>query len=244
MIGDLNIVIPDVPEPIVAYRVWSVDDGWLSSTSFTAVADYDPNAAATLTWPVGEPLVAECRTDVFKYGNEDRDACGHTPSPNRDGHCGSGCGIYAYRTADGMFAAHPAQAEVFIFGEVLLSGEVYEHELGYRAHRARVHAIYDTHDAARGIAALYNVPLVKIDIEHARTLWLDKVSRAGYAVGGVRLPLALTTTNWTPLPALPPRVHPVTAMSLPYAPARRRWPRTLGALALLIIVAVRRLRRG
>jgi hypothetical protein len=125
--------IPDGITPIVAYRMWLVDHrGSIMS----------PNQQLT-RWSVGAWVTASCR----RFGEHlEIDPPGHRAPAE-----GCRCGIYALKhPADcvtllrvfgfGRYRVSPFDP-TFATGVVELAGKVIEHELGYRAERARIVSI-------------------------------------------------------------------------------------------------------
>lgn len=131
-----ELEVPDVAEPIVAYRSWTVnDDGGLCG-------------AQGVLWPPRMPMVARCNR-----------GCGECPSPPSEvdeTHAGHGCGIYAL--VDEPVDQPPDMGSVW--GEVRLYGRVYPYERGYRAEKAEIVCIYDTGPHCADVAAVYDVDLV------------------------------------------------------------------------------------
>lgn len=171
--GNESIVVPDVVEPIRAYRAWSCsDDGVLRGYGGTE-------------WPTDEPLTAGCSgTSDWPGGlrfvmNDyvDPTPCVECPSPTRGSHAGYGCGIYGYRTPLDLAANGGAKV---VWGEVLLWGTVYEHAKGWRAEIAQVAALYRlpcSHWSGKA-AKRYGVdllpsPFTQADIDRARAPKVD-----------------------------------------------------------------------
>lgn len=155
-------------EPIVAYRAWMVTETVATQPYPDAYfATFPPKPPSqgrpVLTsfkawglplhaciWEPGKPLEAQCLCVVAPTGR-------HSP-PQPHGHCG----IYAMKDLMRLIEGPMAH---FVWGAVLLSGRVIEHEHGYRAERAQVAALF-SRPAARispspgHLARLYGVPLV------------------------------------------------------------------------------------
>ena len=153
-------MVPDLAEPIEAWRCWSVEPGWDPSRPLLL------HSPALMTmWPPardresyvfrGEQrhyITARCAVSSNTLKGLEEHDC---PSALGVGHSGKGCGIYGYKTvADlawdfpcgallkyrshlGRIAAQ-VDASTLIWGKVLLWGNVYEHERGYRAQYAQV----------------------------------------------------------------------------------------------------------
>jgi hypothetical protein len=121
---ELSFQIPDAIEPIVAYRVWSVElpggDAVLHSMNGTP-------------WERAAWSRAECgRPNVEPFV---RISSHESPAE------GCSCGIYAVKelpyVAPVTWALRTGSA-VYLLGTVELAGKVIEHDRGYRAERARV----------------------------------------------------------------------------------------------------------
>jgi len=139
----LDFQIPDVAEPIVGYRSWLVEhQGIFNRNGFVKM----PCGPARLMssfghdfWEPGEAMVARCGNsqiavqDRITKGRE----CDESPSRSKQGHHGFGCGIYAYKDPTRAAAYHnPASFKNAVWGEILMWGNVYEHEHGFRAQYA------------------------------------------------------------------------------------------------------------
>lgn len=148
--------IPDLPEPIVAYRAWGIE--W--------PAEWKPRLVgfSGTSWPTAGPLKAECmlgKDNAVSFGGAtvarvtingvssllNAEPCDEAPSPPATttfggpatGHVGYGCGIYAYKTPDQMLR-HCARSGRHVWGRVLLWGKVFDHKGGYRAEYGQVHS--------------------------------------------------------------------------------------------------------
>ena len=112
--------IPDAIAPITAYRLWNVaPDGSLRS-----VTAPDP-------WLGPEWMSAACRNGPFTDPH---------PVPME----GCTCGFYAFAdltpamTFHPQWRALPEERKRMVLGAVELAGKVIEHDIGYRAERARI----------------------------------------------------------------------------------------------------------
>lgn len=149
--------IPDLPEPILAYRAWGIS--WPK--------DWQPllHGFANTVWPTNKPLTAECMlakestgwgrptaTRTVVNGVVHIHESHHTPcedvpaSPGSSifggspsGHVGYGCGIYAYKNPLQMIR-HCSRSNKHVWGRVLLWGKVFDHKGGYRAEHAQIHS--------------------------------------------------------------------------------------------------------
>ncbi len=146
-----SLVVPDLPAPIVGYRLWAASDhGLLLSGAI------DPRV-----WPTERPLEARC-------------ACCDTPPcpPRIDDWCrhggyGSGCGIYAFAEPEqaGGTIGYPGSLG-WVIGRVELWGRVFEHERGYRAQYACVSGVLRASgpEVVEKVAALYGVPVLTAEL--------------------------------------------------------------------------------
>lgn len=161
--ADLAVQVPDVAEPIRAYRSWDVTHLGLKGFESTI-------------WPVALPLRARClyrsyRSSLGSYGSRASDPHQCPSPPGYPDHMGHGCGIYAYKTLDAcMDDSWRVGGGSRVFGEVLLWGQVYEHEMGYRAEWAKPAAIYELPMRAgmvtpASVSEFYGVPLVEPDVD-------------------------------------------------------------------------------
>lgn len=104
--------VPDMIEPIVAYRTWRVEnEGRLRSLYADKLSD------DWAVWQPGEPYHAVCRRH---------------DAPHRD----CSCGVYAVKDLSNV-ATTSAIWSTLVVGEVALWGRIVEHERGYRAQYAR-----------------------------------------------------------------------------------------------------------
>lgn len=192
-----EIQVPDVAEPIRAYRSWSAD-GFVLSGTFGA--DWEPGGTLTATCRAGATCGCDYCTMLAR--NLKPHAC---PSPTSEGHGGHGCGIYGYLTPELLAAHGPAatkpdgghdaamQAALVwmwaggtpaVWGEVEMWGRVMVHEGGYRAEHARIVRLFDLSDVARRAAHVYGVPcdpfpLTADQIKTRR----DEAQRSAYTAG-------------------------------------------------------------
>jgi hypothetical protein len=106
-----------VAEPVVGWRAWWFKNGHLVSLNVNDA------------WPYGEPFVADCL-------------------PSAQGMQYRPVGIHAWRTEDDLrtWGRHTLGCEIekspFVYGAVLLGGEVIAHERGYRAELAYPQTVY------------------------------------------------------------------------------------------------------
>lgn len=139
--------IPDGIEPLVGWRYWRADEGWLCSLN------------KLKTWPARRPLVAQCHLGMD-----------HGPLPGEQ----CGCGIYAAVDLPTLKElVQPALDSPIVVGEVSLWGKVIPAELGYRAEFAyprRLWVIDDSvatldwlGDLPAAVAAQYQVPVASCE---------------------------------------------------------------------------------
>lgn len=171
MIGDVDVEIPDLAEPIVAWRAWLVGGTIFSNViepEQENVTYYLRSIHNTTAWPplntsdhsrrfANDFITATCN----KFNPEDPEVkCTTAPcGPDLiDFHSGKGCGIYAYKNLDGLlwdfplrgihivnptsiYFQHDAKSSLLVYGKVTLWGNVYDHNRGYRAQYARVESL-------------------------------------------------------------------------------------------------------
>lgn len=188
-----DLIIPDVPEPLVGYRAWKLgENGTLKSPIYRGskghvdVNEIRRNIAGDIYgtdgWPFKRTLVAEC-------GH-----CEVVPSPH--GQCesvaGHGCGLYAHSTLDGLPAN---QGRGVVQGEVWMWGRVYEYTKGFRAEFAYPKRLFIPEDSPVAplvdIAAdAYGIPVMRVkhlswgtvphsqEDDEIRARLIDRVKRA------------------------------------------------------------------
>jgi hypothetical protein len=134
---DARVRVPDLPEPIVAYRAWRRLGKHLAS----ALGGSD-------IWRPEEPLRARCLGGLYgpplwRRGPMSFDYVEPEPPPHRSPALQCGCGIYGYKTAAHMEQTMGSlRSANIIVGEVLLWGRVFEHEEGWRGEFARPHRLW------------------------------------------------------------------------------------------------------
>ena len=162
-------LVPDLIQPLVAYRMWGYSIDERGARIGTTPSDDS-------TWPGAERrhwVTASClRGRLLGY----TDPTPSHPAPNED----CTCGFYSLKTiADAevilMLVRSAQRVEAvrsggrpgglppggLVFGRVELAGKVIEHQLGYRAERARVLELIPLgeYDGATGaVARLLGVP--------------------------------------------------------------------------------------
>jgi len=151
---------PDGIVPLVGYRMWQVegeDDEPLFLPLNHHSRDWD---GATREW-----VPASCRV-----GNDglvvspDGELVWGDPSHHRVPDEGCSCGFYAMKELDAQLlrtagmavqdARNNGTEEVFVLGRVELAGKVIEHELGYRAERARIVELIPLQDQQRTVEVI------------------------------------------------------------------------------------------
>jgi len=180
MIGDQLPEIPDLVEPITAWRCWIVTGDketpiLRSPVSFVVWPPVRGWQSKVVRGEQRNFITAECKSE------ED---CTQCPSPTHNGHRGSGCGIYAYKTIDKLsydwplpgLPRHHKDNQYFskrmVWGKALLWGKVYEHDYGYRAEFARIHSIVKvpsigdiTEEELQKISSFYGIELEILDLD-------------------------------------------------------------------------------
>jgi hypothetical protein len=106
--------IPDVIEPITAWRAWALAE------ASDGAPELRPIIYSGETWPAGEVAQAKCPPHA---------ASGHRP-PEAD----CSCGLYAVDGLDRLPAV--TGRDVTVIGSVALWGTIVEHDSGFRAERA------------------------------------------------------------------------------------------------------------
>lgn len=110
------------PMPVLGFRAWAPADGGLRG--------------ARVVWE-SPRLTARCTHGQVP---DDRDI------PHSDGRCGRlGCGVYAVKDPRWLLSETLRSRGSAVFGVVMLSGKVVEHERGYRAAVAEVVAVAARH---------------------------------------------------------------------------------------------------
>jgi hypothetical protein len=128
---------PDGIVPLVGYRLWRVEDPY-GEPAFLPLTRLTPEwTGATRGW-----VSASCRSvsgvsvfDTFRW----------EPIPHhRVPHEGCSCGFYAMKELDPKLVLVVSTQRlagtdgVLVLGRVELAGKIIEHDLGYRAERARI----------------------------------------------------------------------------------------------------------
>jgi hypothetical protein len=139
--------VPDSIQPISAYRAWKYSiDGRAKLFPFSGGLGSWPNA-----WEgVGSGWVtASC-------------GCGHGHEvPSEDGECG----FYSLKDLHSAIELvgpievsepRPDLGRPVVLGRILLSGKVIEHEIGYRAERARIAKLIPFRSTERSVTRLAN----------------------------------------------------------------------------------------
>jgi hypothetical protein len=125
--------IPDGIEPLVGWRYWRADEGWLCSLN------------KFKTWPAGRPLRAQCTL-----------AMDHGPLPGE--RCG--CGIYAAIDLPTLKElVQPDLESPLVVGEVSLWGKVIPAELGFRAELAYPRRVWVVNDSVATLDGRTDAPL-------------------------------------------------------------------------------------
>lgn len=216
------------------------DDGNLTSPSFAAAGGTWPTGRALVATcgrtvlidrPAGTGSVPSFLSSLF--GTPTPMPCGTSPSPVEPGrrwlttsqakqildgsrhpsaapHNGHGCGIYAFKSRDGLLSRERGfQLHRHIAGTVALSGRVYEYSHGYRAEKATVTGIYllpgQPKAKIQAIADRYGVPVLELTRAERRTARSALRHEARVHASCCNLPLPLrdrivrTARPWLPL---------------------------------------------
>lgn len=157
-----DVVIPDLAEPIKAWRVFKFNarSGLFGSMGHRWPAPYEMTAVChsrACTEPPcspGEVWEGKKRMYTIRRENSGLNYQQLTTSGLLDGihHIGDGCGIYGYKRRSDAFEEASRIAsqcvgfmDIFV-ARVWLWGKVYEYEGGYRAQHARIQALYEYHN--------------------------------------------------------------------------------------------------
>ena len=151
---------PDGIVPLVGYRMWQVkdeDDEPLFLPLNHHSRDWD---GATQGWVSASCLVGNDELVV----SPDGELVWADPTQHRVPDEGCSCGFYAMKELDAQLlrtagmavqdARNNGTEEVFALGRVELAGKVIEHEIGYRAERARIVELIPLRDQQRTIEAI------------------------------------------------------------------------------------------
>jgi hypothetical protein len=137
--GNGPVEIPDLPSPIVAWRIWRVGS---VKGRYRLVSMFKWSA-----WQPEQPLAAECLRTPWLIDRLLRRRPHGAPDPQCE------CGIYGAELAllDTCLSAADAHRELgMVVGEVSLWGTVIECEHGYRGSLAYPRRIYIPTDSAGG----------------------------------------------------------------------------------------------
>jgi hypothetical protein len=146
-----SFAAPDGIEPIIGWRYWRADTGWLCSLN------------RLKTWPAGRALEARCSLSDAGASHEE-------PPPGE--RCG--CGIYAATHLEILKEiVHPDLDSPLIVGEVALWGRIVPAQLGFRAQYAYPRRLWIIQESTTsqealdgllfGIAEMYRIPVEGCD---------------------------------------------------------------------------------
>jgi hypothetical protein len=150
---------PDGIVPLVGYRMWQVEDEDGEPVFLSPMHPSRDWNAATQGW-----VSASCSvgSDELFVSADGELAWG--PIPHRVPGEGCSCGFYAMKELGAQLrhavtmSVHAADRtgmkEVFVLGRVELAGKVIEHELGYRAERARIVELIPLRGQERTVEAI------------------------------------------------------------------------------------------
>lgn len=192
--GREGVVVPDVPEPIVGYRAWTV-----RAVTSKGQPPFRLTGRGGASWPLDAPLIAECvMNGLGPYMGSQSEPCGQVPSLDAHLHNGYGCGIYAYRTLEDLIA-HGWAGPNMVWGTVALSGEVMEHEHGFRAAEGtplslirldRTPQPFESRYDIMAVAQSYSIPVEPDPVTPSATnvLGLHLLAGAGWHVQPLMVP--------------------------------------------------------
>jgi hypothetical protein len=194
---------PDGIVPLVGYRMWLVRDED-EEPVFFPLSHPSPNwKGATRGWVSASCWVG---SDEFLASLDDEFAW-DGPNPHRAPGEGCSCGFYAMKELDGQLlhvaamAAHGVDRtgtdEVSVLGRVELAGKVIEHELGYRAERARIVELIPLRGQKRTVEAIAR----RAGVAVGRPV---RVRRTPIRDGVWRLRFAWAVSKATPSSSTPP----------------------------------------
>lgn len=196
MIGDMNVEIPDVAEPIRGYRVFRLETvkGENEETLYVLKSyngtDWPPNGTGKRRVHGAEHITARC----IKAKSLPEHPC---PSPPQmeGAHEGMGCGIYAFKELNDLVLGFrlfgmPLRDKgtsgylVLLYGEIEMWGHVYDHEKGYRAEHAQLKKLYHCPPYGMGaeqleaVAEQYGVEVEQIEVDVKWIAMMDGAKRA------------------------------------------------------------------
>lgn len=135
--------VPDLTEPIVAWRAWRVAGARLTGLGLDS------------PWLPGRPNAADCQQRGFLFGTASVYHSVYHSAPNRD----CTCGIWAFKSLEALIEASRGY-DCPVFGEVYLWGRVLEcGEHGWRAEYAYPKELWLTDPKLEHLGATYNVPV-------------------------------------------------------------------------------------
>lgn len=158
-----ELVVPDVAEPIVAYRSWS-------GHPRSGLRGY-----GGALWVPDGVTEARCEPqrdyyDLYSGRKRSKPVCVSAPCPPSEvgEHMGHGCGLYAtkadtaarYEQPDPEVPSTDEYGRYSVSGIVHLWGTYYEYSDGYRAQYGQVAAIYDSGPWCEELADLYGCDLL------------------------------------------------------------------------------------
>jgi hypothetical protein len=151
---------PDGIVPLVGYRMWQVVDEDEQPVFLPLNHPSRDWKGATRGWVSASCFVGSGELFVSPSGELVQGGS----IPHRVPGEGCSCGFYSMKELDAQLlhvvamAAHVAEPtgteEVFVLGRVELAGKVIEHELGYRAERARIVELIPLRDQQRTVEAI------------------------------------------------------------------------------------------
>jgi hypothetical protein len=151
---------PDGIGPLIGYRMWQIEDEDDEPVFFPLSHPSRDWKGATRGWVSASCSVGSDQLNV----SPDGELTWGGRIPHRVPGEGCTCGFYAMKELDAqlLYAATMAvrvadrtgMDEVFVLGRVELAGKVIEHDLGYRAERARIVELIPFRDQQRTVEAI------------------------------------------------------------------------------------------
>lgn len=210
MIGNLDVEIPDVAEPIRGFRGFEVETtselgrDLIFLKSFNGTI-WPPNGTGKRRVHYADHITARCTGLLGQlHGGTEAHKCPSPPSLKHL-HMGSGCGIYAFKDIKDLAKGFPlwgmpTDNPVFlirVWGVIEMWGHVYDHEKGYRAEHAQLKELLYVpgyglpFDRMQAIAESYGVELVTMD--NIDLGWVAKQQEARRAFAVKADPLLMLT---------------------------------------------------
>jgi hypothetical protein len=127
------VIVPDLIEPIVGWRVWVAEVAYTSDGELALGLN---SLYFALCWPGDRPAVARCEHSTVAPCDDDDHLCGIHAAPTLE----RAAAYLSKRVRDPHEWAH--HSTQIVVGTVELWGDVVEHEHGWRAKYARPSELY------------------------------------------------------------------------------------------------------